>query len=153
MPSMLEYKSPTTLEMPDIVTYLIENPDGAGPFGAKEVGQGPLLPIMPALANAVFDAVGVRVDEIPVTPEKILAALDLKRRTGVGRVGPGKFPDVQWPEPAKVPTPWEGGDGRATNEGPRKRDQRPQTPIAADPSMGAAPGYAGLRPQTPGVQR
>ena len=132
MPSMLEYKSPTTLEMPDIVTYLIENPDGAGPFGAKEVGQGPLLPIMPALANAVFDAVGVRVDEIPVTPEKILAALDLKRRTGVGRVGPGKFPDVEWPEPAKVPTPWEGGDGRATNEGPRKRDQRPQTPIAPE---------------------
>lgn len=134
MPSMLEYKSPTTLEMPDIVTYLVENPDGAGPFGAKEVGQGPLLPIMPALANAVFDAVGVRVDEIPVTPEKILAALDLKRRTGVGRVGPGKFPDVPWPEPAKVPTPWEGGDGRATNEGPRKRDQRPQTPIAPEVS-------------------
>ncbi len=132
MPSMLEYKSPTTLEMPDIVTYLVENPDGAGPFGAKEVGQGPLLPIMPALANAVFDAVGVRVDEIPVTPEKILAALDLKRRTGVGRVGPGKFPDVPWSEPAKVPTPWEGGDGRATNEGPRKRDQRPQTPIAPE---------------------
>ncbi|MFO0592478.1 MAG: molybdopterin cofactor-binding domain-containing protein [Polyangiaceae bacterium] len=134
MPSMLEYKSPTTLEMPDIVTYLVENPDGAGPFGAKEVGQGPLLPIMPALANAVFDAVGVRVDEIPVTPEKVLAALDLKRRTGVGRVGPGKFPDVPWPEPAKVPTPWEGGDGRATNEGPRKRDQRPQTPIAPEVS-------------------
>ena len=132
MPSMLEYKSPTTLEMPDVVTYLVENPDGAGPFGAKEVGQGPLLPIMPALANAVFDAVGVRVDEIPVTPEKVLAALDLKRRTGVGRVGPGKFPDVPWPEPAKVPTPWEGGDGRATNEGPRKRDQRPQTPIAPE---------------------
>lgn len=132
MPSMLEYKSPTTLEMPDIVTYLVENPDGAGPFGAKEVGQGPLLPIMPALANAVFDAVGVRVDEIPVTPEKILAALDLKHRTGVGRVGPGKFPDVPWSEPAKVPTPWEGGDGRATNEGPRKRDQRPQTPIAPE---------------------
>jgi 4-hydroxybenzoyl-CoA reductase subunit alpha len=48
----------------------VEDPDGAGPFGAKEVGQGPLLPIMPAVANAVFDAVGVRVDEIPVTPEK-----------------------------------------------------------------------------------
>jgi len=153
MPSMLEYKSPTTLEMPDVITYLIENPDGAGPFGAKEVGQGPLLPIMPALANAVFDAVGVRVDEIPVTPEKVLAAMELKRRTGTGRVGPGKFPEVQWPERARVPTPWEGGDGNATNEAPRKRDQRPQTPIAVDPSMEAPPGQAGLRPHTPEVVR
>jgi 4-hydroxybenzoyl-CoA reductase subunit alpha len=134
MPSMLEYKSPTTLEMPDVVTYLIENPDGAGPFGAKEVGQGPLLPIMPALANAVFDAVGVRVDEVPITPEKVLAALDLKRRTGVGRVGPDRFPEVPWPERARIPTPWEGGDGHAINEGPRKRDQRPQTPIAPEVS-------------------
>ncbi|MBI2896331.1 MAG: molybdopterin-dependent oxidoreductase, partial [Deltaproteobacteria bacterium] len=47
-PSCLEYKSPTTLEMPEVVTYLVEDPDDAGPFGAKEVGQGPLLPIMPA---------------------------------------------------------------------------------------------------------
>ena len=47
-PSMLEYKSPTSLDMPEIFTDLIEHPDPAGPFGAKEVGQGPLLPIMPA---------------------------------------------------------------------------------------------------------
>ena len=58
-----------------IVTYIVEEPDPNGPYGAKEVGQGPLLPIMPAVANAVFDAVGVRVDEVPVTPEKIFAAL------------------------------------------------------------------------------
>ncbi len=61
-PSMLEYKSPTSLDMPEIFTDLIEHPDPQGPFGAKEVGQGPLLPIMPAVANAVYDAVGVRVD-------------------------------------------------------------------------------------------
>jgi CO/xanthine dehydrogenase Mo-binding subunit len=67
------------------VTYLIEDPDPAGPFGAKEVGQGPLLPIMPALANAVFDAVGVRVDEIPITPEKVIRALEALR--------PGRVPD------------------------------------------------------------
>jgi CO/xanthine dehydrogenase Mo-binding subunit len=64
-PSLLEYKSPSTLEMPEVVTYLVEDPDENGPFGAKEVGQGPLLPIMPALANAVYDAVGVRIDEVP----------------------------------------------------------------------------------------
>src|SRR5687767_3113065 len=63
-PSMLEYKSPTFREMPPVTTYLIEDPDAQGPFGAKEVGQGPLLPVMPAVANAIFDAVGVRVDQI-----------------------------------------------------------------------------------------
>ncbi|HEV8140681.1 MAG TPA: molybdopterin cofactor-binding domain-containing protein, partial [Pyrinomonadaceae bacterium] len=56
-PSMLEYKSPTTLEMCDVKTYLIEDPDPNGPFGAKEVGQGPLLPVPPAVANAVYNAV------------------------------------------------------------------------------------------------
>src|SRR5260370_33029808 len=71
-PSILEYKSPTSLDMPEVVTVLIEEPDPRGPFGAKEVGQGPLLPIMPAVANAVYDAVGVRIDEIPVTPAKIM---------------------------------------------------------------------------------
>ena len=49
-----------------------------GPFGAKEVGQGPLLPVMPALANAVYDAIGVRIDEVPITPEKIVKALQAK---------------------------------------------------------------------------
>src|SRR6266536_2179659 len=69
-PSMLEYKSPTTLEMCDVKTFLIEDPDPNGPFGAKEVGQGPLLPVPPAVANAVYNAVGVRIDEVPITPEK-----------------------------------------------------------------------------------
>ncbi len=113
IPSLLEYKSPTTLEMCDVVTYLVEDPDPNGPFGAKEVGQGPLLPVMPAVANAVYDAVGVRVDEIPVTPEKVLKALRKKGKGEEGRVGPLSFPDIPWPEPTRVPPPWEGGDGRA----------------------------------------
>ena len=87
LPSMLEYKSPGTLDMPDIVTYLIEEPDANGPFGAKEVGQGPLLPVMPAVANAVYDAVGVRIDEVPITPEKILKAMkDRSRRFWSGAI-------------------------------------------------------------------
>ncbi|MEJ2153437.1 MAG: molybdopterin-dependent oxidoreductase, partial [Gemmatimonadota bacterium] len=57
-PSMLEYKSPTTHEMCRVHTYLIEDPDPNGPVGAKEVGQGPLLPIPPAIVNGVYDAVG-----------------------------------------------------------------------------------------------
>ncbi len=114
-PSLLEYKSPTTKEMSEVETFLVEDPDPNGPFGAKEVGQGPLLPIPPAVANAVYDAVGVRVDEIPVTPEKILAALKAKARGMPGRFGPARFPDVPYPVPIHVPTPEEGGDGKAAD--------------------------------------
>ncbi len=112
-PSLLEYKSPTTKEMSEVVTFLVEDPDRNGPFGAKEVGQGPLLPIPPAVANSLFDAVGVRVDEIPATPEKVLAALKLAAAGKTARVGPTSFPDVPYPPPMRVLTPEEGGDGRA----------------------------------------
>jgi 4-hydroxybenzoyl-CoA reductase alpha subunit len=110
-PSMLEYKSPTTMEMCDVKTYLIEDPDPNGPYGAKEVGQGPLLPVPPAVANAVYNAVGVRIDEVPITPEKVLRALKEKARGREGRFGPGAVPSVDWPEPLRVLTPAEGGDG------------------------------------------
>src|SRR5581483_5729495 len=115
-PSMLEYKSPTTLDMPEIFTELVENPDPQGPFGAKEVGQGPLLPVMPAVANAVYDAVGVRIDAVPITPEKIVKALRAKRAGKEARVGPVRFPAVTWPDTLQVPPPWEGGDGTAIND-------------------------------------
>ncbi len=113
IPSMLDYKSPTTLDMCEVVTYLIEDPDREGPFGAKEVGQGPLLPVPPAVANAVYDAVGVRIDEVPITPEKVLKAIKDRDKGGYGRFGPTRFPAIPWPEPIRVPPPWEGGDGRA----------------------------------------
>lgn len=122
-PSILEYKSPTTLDMPEIVTDLIEDPDPAGPFGAKEVGQGPLLPIMPAVANAVYDAIGVRVDEVPITPDKIVRALQAQKAGKPARFGPADFPPVPWPETLHVTPPWEGGDGRASNE-PVRRPKR-----------------------------
>jgi 4-hydroxybenzoyl-CoA reductase alpha subunit len=110
-PSMLEYKSPTTMEMCDVETYLIEDPDPNGPYGAKEVGQGPLLPVPPAVANAVYDAVGVRIDEVPITPEKVVRALRDKSRGRDGRYGPDSVPPVAWPDPLRVLTPAEGGDG------------------------------------------
>jgi 4-hydroxybenzoyl-CoA reductase subunit alpha len=111
-PSMLEYKSPTTLEMCDVKTFLIEDPDPSGPFGAKEVGQGPLLPVPPAVVNAIYDAVGVRIDEVPATPEKVLAALRAKQQGKEARFGPKSVPEIEWPAPMRVPTPAEGGDGK-----------------------------------------
>jgi 4-hydroxybenzoyl-CoA reductase subunit alpha len=126
-PSILEYKSLTSVDMPEVITEFVEEPDPNGPFGAKEVGQGPMLPIMPALANAVYDAVGVRIDEVPITPEKILKAIEAKARGGEGRIGPKKFPEIDWPEPFKVPPPWEGGDGKAINEPQRTRAAKMHT--------------------------
>jgi 4-hydroxybenzoyl-CoA reductase subunit alpha len=101
-PSMLEYKSPTTLETPEIHTILVETDDPEGPFGAKEAGQGPLLPVIPAVANAVYDAVGVRIDETPISPDKVVKALDLKRQGKLPRVGPDKLPLFRFPEPRAV---------------------------------------------------
>ena len=125
IPSMLEYKSPSALEMPKVTTYVIEDPDRNGPFGAKEVGQGPLLPMMPAVANAIFDAVGVRVDEIPCSFEKVFAALQAKKDGKEGRYGPSSgadgVPVVDFGDSLKIKTPWQGGDGTAWNEPKREK--------------------------------
>lgn len=100
IPSILEYKSPTTLETPEIETILVETNDPEGPYGAKEAGQGPLLPVIPAVANAVYDAVGVRIHEIPITGDKILRALE-------GRLKPISVPSFKFPTPVK----WQPGKG------------------------------------------
>ena len=73
--SLLDYRMPTALDTPEIEALIVEEPDPAGPYGAKEAGEGPLHPAIPAIANAVFDAVGVRIDHLPITPAKVLAAL------------------------------------------------------------------------------
>lgn len=103
-PSLLEYKSPTALETPIMHTYLVETVDREGPFGAKEAGQGPLLPVIPAVANAVYDALGVRIDEVPITPDKVLKALHDKGK----RVGPKAVPAFVFPPliHAELPDEW-----------------------------------------------
>ena len=105
-PSLLDYKSPTALETPVMHTYLVETIDPEGPFGAKEAGQGPLLPVIPAVANAVYNAVGVRIDEVPITPEKVLKAMSDRSR----RVGPNSIPAFDFPQLVKadVPDEWNG---------------------------------------------
>ncbi len=116
MPSMLEYKSPTFEDMPPVTSFLIEDPDPEGPYGAKEVGQGPMLPVAPALVNAIHDAVGVRIDQVPVQPHMILRALAAQAAGKEARYGPRAFPEVDFGETLIVPTPDEGGDGKAIND-------------------------------------
>ena len=157
-PSLLEYKSPTTWEMCDVITYLIEDPDANGPFGAKEAGQGPLLPVMPAVANAIYDAVGVRVDEVPMSPPKVLRAMQAKAKGQDPRFGPTKVPDVPWPEVTYVPTPAEGGDGargRRPPDAPAPRvyralpeyDQAGCCPENGQPGLGVRGRRDGSLPQ------
>lgn len=104
-PSLLEYKMPTFLEMPPVETFLIESHDPGGPFGAKEVGQGPLLPVIPAIANAINDALGIRLDEVPMTPDKVVSALRDAARGGDGRIGPDGIPDFAFPAIIRVEPP------------------------------------------------
>jgi 4-hydroxybenzoyl-CoA reductase subunit alpha len=79
-PTLLEYRIPTTLETPQIDCIIVESNDPEGPFGAKEAGEGSLAATIPAVANAIYDAVGVRINTLPITPEKVLAAIQEKRK-------------------------------------------------------------------------
>ncbi|GAC1299216.1 MAG: xanthine dehydrogenase family protein molybdopterin-binding subunit [Ktedonobacteraceae bacterium] len=97
IPYLLDYKLATTLDTPEIETILVEIPDLEGPFGGKEAGQGPLNPVIPAIANAVYNAVGVRIDEVPITSDKVFKALrNLSKGKGMG---------LQ-PSPIEIPSPW-----------------------------------------------
>ncbi|MGZ4875155.1 MAG: molybdopterin cofactor-binding domain-containing protein, partial [Candidatus Angelobacter sp.] len=77
-PGMLEYKSPSAIESPEVECIIVESVDPEGPFGAKEASEGSLAATIPAIANAIYDAVGVRLREAPFTPERVLAALKAK---------------------------------------------------------------------------
>ena len=74
-PGLLEYKSPSAVESPEIITYIVESIDPEGPFGAKEASEGSLAACIPAISNAIFDAIGVRLREAPFTPDRVLAAI------------------------------------------------------------------------------
>ena len=79
-PNLHEYIIPGVMEMPDIKSIIVPSREPAGPFGAKEVGEGAMLPVMGAIANAIADATGVRIKDLPITPEKILAALKKQKK-------------------------------------------------------------------------
>lgn len=77
--SLGEYKIPTSLDMPRVKTIIVESHEPNGPFGAKEVGEGAIMPTIPAILNAVYDAAGVRIRELPVTAERVYTALEEAR--------------------------------------------------------------------------
>jgi CO/xanthine dehydrogenase Mo-binding subunit len=77
-PSFLDYGIPTSMEVPAITSIEVETNDPEGPFGAKESGEGTQLAPAPAIVNAIYDAIGVRFNKLPVTPEEVLKAIEEK---------------------------------------------------------------------------
>jgi len=97
-PGLLEYRSPSSVESPEVEPIIVESVDPEGPFGAKECSEGSLAATIPAIANAIYDAVGVRLRESPFTPERVLSALRAKRNAralnlteGVDPTSPTRF--------------------------------------------------------------
>ena len=78
-PSLSNYPMPTTMDVPDVEVDIVDNYDPTGPFGAKGVGEPTLVPTAAAICNAIYDAVGVRIYDLPATPEKVLSALQAQR--------------------------------------------------------------------------
>ena len=81
-PSLLDYKIPTSLDTPELESLIVESIDPEGPYGAKEAGEGPLHPSIPAIANAIYDAVGIRMDSLPFSPPRVWRALEQAREAG-----------------------------------------------------------------------
>ena len=129
-PGLLEYRSPSAVESPEIEPIIVESIDPEGPFGAKECSEGSLAATIPAIANAIYDAVGVRLHESPFTPERVLAALRAKNKAkvmnlteGVDPTSPqrfrehggalwfkGKGPARHELDPSRISTPTGGAD-------------------------------------------
>ena len=128
-PGLLEYRSPSSIESPEVEAIIVESIDPEGPFGAKESSEGSLAATIPAIANAIYNAVGVRLHESPFTPERVLAALRSKNKAktlnlteGVDPTSPvrfrehggslwfkGKGPDRHALDPSRRSTVAEGG--------------------------------------------
>ncbi len=128
-PGLLEYRSPSSVESPEVEPIIVESIDPEGPFGAKECSEGSLAATIPAIANAIYDAVGVRLHECPFTPERVLAALRAKKNAkplnlteGIDPTAPVRFRE-------------HGGSVGFRGKGPQGH--------AADPSRRAEPEPAG----------
>ena len=107
-----------------------------GRLAPKKSVRARCLPIMPAVANAVYDAVGVRIDEVPITPDKIMKALPAKRPANPRDMVRQRSPTVSWPDALQVPPPWEGGTGHAIKQATSSA-QRRRAPEGNDDSAAA----------------
>jgi 4-hydroxybenzoyl-CoA reductase subunit alpha len=76
--NFFDYRIPYSVDTPEMDVTIIESNDEEGPYGAKEAGEGPIHPVLPSIGNAIFDAVGIRMTELPLTPEKVLAKIQEK---------------------------------------------------------------------------
>jgi 4-hydroxybenzoyl-CoA reductase alpha subunit len=85
-PSLLDYRIPTSMDTPELHSFIVESNDPNGPYGAKEAGEGPLHPAIPAIANAIHDACGIRIRELPFYPQRILKLLREREAERQGRV-------------------------------------------------------------------
>ena len=100
-PSLLDYRIPTSLDTPELQSLIVESIDPEGPYGAKEAGEGPLHPSIPAIANAIYDAVGVRMDRLPFSPPNVWRALEAAREADTLRkpiLNPGAGAPTSTPE-------------------------------------------------------
>ena len=132
-PGLLEYRSPSSVESPEVEAIIVESIDPEGPFGAKEASEGSLAATIPAIANAIYDAVGIRLHESPFTPERVLAALRAQRNAkplnlteGVDPTAPEKFRE-------------HGGELCFKGRGPKRHEVGHESDLARRP---AQPGGA-----------
>lgn len=104
-PSLLDYKTPTSLDTPELESLIIESIDPEGPYGAKEAGEGPLHPSIPAIANAIHDAIGVRMDTLPFSPPRVWKAIQQAKAGGTLRKPVPPARAATRAAPAAVPIP------------------------------------------------
>jgi 4-hydroxybenzoyl-CoA reductase subunit alpha len=120
-PGLLEYKSPSSIESPEVVSYIVESIDPEGPFGAKEASEGSLAACIPAISNAIYDAIGIRLREAPFTPDRVLAAIKARNNAKVSNTN-------QFRE--------HGGSLWFKGRGPMRHPADPSRAAAAQPASG-----------------
>jgi 4-hydroxybenzoyl-CoA reductase subunit alpha len=120
-PGLLEYKSPSSIESPEVVSYIVESIDPEGPFGAKEASEGSLAACIPAISNAIYDAISVRLREAPFTPDRVLAAIKARNNAKVSNTN-------QFRE--------HGGSLWFKGRGPMRHPADPSRRAAAQPASG-----------------
>ena len=143
-PDLLDYKIPTVHEMPEVTPIIVESNDPEGPFGAKEAGEGPPLPILPAVVNAVYDAIGVRVSELPITPDRLYKAIERRCKSeGVEEPLDLKPPKLE------LTALQETLQSRSINHSKRDKERR----LTDSPSPYHNGALFGLDPEIPGDEQ